>query len=78
MKFLCKQKEIPSQYTKWMTPQFTVEYREGKTNKTADALSRVQRQEEAVIYSLEVSMAYVLSNINSEIKKGSTTDKITQ
>ena len=58
--------------------QFTVEYREGKTNKTADALSRVPRQEEAVFYSLEVSMAYVLSNINSEIKKGSTTDKITQ
>ena len=45
LKYLWEQKEIPSQYAKWLVKlmdfQFTVEYREGRTNKVADALSRV-------------------------------------
>ena len=45
LKYLWEQKEIPSQYAKWLVKlmgfQFTVEYREGRTNKVANALSRM-------------------------------------
>ena len=67
IKYLWEQKEIPSEYAKWlvklMSFQFTVEYREGRTNKVADALSRMipeYRENEAnlqdisVLFSLDV------------------------
>ena len=41
LKYLWEQKKIPSQFAKWMIKlmgfQFTVEYRQGRTNKVADA-----------------------------------------
>ena len=48
LKYLWEQREIPSQFAKWLVKlmgfRFTVEYIEGRTNKAADALSRVQLQ----------------------------------
>ena len=53
LKYLWEQREIPSQYAKWLVKligfQFTVEYREGRTNKVADALSRVNMEHDATL-----------------------------
>ena len=67
LKYLWVQKEIPSQYAKWLVKlmgfQFTIKYREGRTNKVANALLRVNLenlendatlQEISVLFSLDV------------------------
>ena len=51
LKYLWEQKEIPIQYAKWLVKlmgfHFTIEYRAGRTNKVADALSRVTYEDGA-------------------------------
>ena len=58
LKYLWEQREIPSQYAKWLVKlmgfQFTVKYREGRTNKVADALSRVNMELDAILKEISV------------------------
>ena len=70
LKFLCDQREIPTQCTKWLAKfigqQFTVEYREDKTNKAVNGLSWVSKSEETEMELLDyVDIIYFIENIFS-------------
>ena len=71
LKYLWEQKEIPSQYAKWLVKlmgfQFTVEYREGRTNKVADALSRVTEEHTATLQDISVLLSPDIAAIGQEV-----------
>ena len=71
LKYLWEQKEIPSQYAKWLVKlmgfQFTVEYREGRTNKVADALSRVIGEHDATLQEISVLLLPDIEAIGQEV-----------
>ena len=71
LKYLWEQKEIPSQYAKWLVKlmgfQFTVEYQEGRTNKVADALSRVNVEHDATLQEILVLLSPDIEAICQEV-----------
>ena len=74
LKYLWEQREIPSQYAKWLVKlmgfQFTIEYREGRTNKAADALSRVHLQnqgDDATLQEITVLFSPDVKAISQEV-----------
>ena len=73
LKYLWEQREIPSQYAKWLVKlmgfQFTVEYREGRTNKVADALSRVNMEHDATLQEISVLFSPDIEAICQEVLK---------
>ena len=80
LKYLWEQKEIPSQFAKWMIKlmgfQFTVEYRQGRTNKVADALSRVTYEQEAACNEVSVLLTPAVEAIKQEFIKDPDLKKI--
>ena len=75
LKYLWEQK-IPSHYAKWLEKlmgfQFTVEYWEGRTNKIADALSRVSpenMENEANLQDISVLLSPDVLVIGREVRK---------
>ena len=73
LKYLWEQREIPSQYAKWLVKlmgfQFTVKYREGRTNKVADALSRVNMELDAILKEISVLFLPDIEAICQEVLK---------
>ena len=71
LKYLWEQKEFPSQYAKWLVKlmgfQFSVEYCEGRTNKVADALSRVNGEHDATLQEISVLLSPDIEAIGQEI-----------
>ena len=71
LKYLWEQKEIPIQYAKWLVKlmgfQFTVEYRAGRTNKVADALSRVTYKDDALLQDISVLFSPDVEPIRQEV-----------
>ena len=71
LKYLWEQKEVPSQYAKWLVKlmgfQFTIEYREGKSNKVADALSRMPQQDSATINDISAITVIDFDTIHNEV-----------
>ena len=71
LKYLWEQKEIPIQYAKWLVKlmgfQFTVEYRAGRTNKVADALSRVTYKDDAILQDISVLFSPDVEAIRQEV-----------
>ena len=71
LKYLWEQKEIPSQYAKWLVKlmgfQFTVEYCEGRTNKVANTLSRVNVEHDATLQQISVLLSPDIEAIGQEV-----------
>ena len=71
LKYLWEQKEVPSQYAKWLVKlmgfQFTIEYREGKSNKVADALSRMPQEDSITINDISAITITDFDTIHSEV-----------
>ena len=81
LKYLWEQKEIPSQYAKWLVKlmgfQFIVEYREGRTNKVADALSKVNVEHDATLQEISVLLLPDIEAICQEVFQDPSLLKIT-
>ena len=71
LKYLWEQKEIPIHYAKWLVKlmgfQFTVEYRAGRTNKVADALSRMNHDDDASLHEISVLLSPDVEAIRQEV-----------
>ena len=83
LKYLWEQKEISSQFAKWLVKlmgfQFTVKYREGRTNKVADALSRMipeSKENEANLQDISVLFLSDVLAIGREARQDQTLRKI--
>ncbi|CAA6654080.1 unnamed protein product [Spirodela intermedia] len=80
LKFLLDQKEIHSEYHKWviklMEFNFQIQYKEGKKNTTADALSRAAQLREAVVAIMCIAQGIDVTKINKEVEDDVRLSKI--
>ena len=71
LKYLWEQKEVPSQYAKWIVKlmgfQFTIKYREGKSNKVANALSRMPQEDSVTINDISAITITDFDTIHTEV-----------
>ena len=71
LKYLWEQKEIPIQYAKWLVKlmgfQFTIEYLAGRTNKVADALSKVTYKDDAILQEIYVLFSPDVETLRQEV-----------
>ncbi|CAA7399003.1 unnamed protein product [Spirodela intermedia] len=71
LKFLFGQKEIHSEYHKWITKlmgfNFQIQYKEGKKNETADALSRAPQLSKVVVAPMCTAQGVDVTTINKEL-----------
>ena len=82
LKYLWEQKEIQSRYARWMVKlmgfRFHIEYREGRTNKVADALSRVPQESEVNCNDISVLLSPTVEALKHEARSDPHLAKIIQ
>ncbi|CAA7388549.1 unnamed protein product [Spirodela intermedia] len=80
LKFLLDQKEIHSEYHKWVIKlmgfNFQIQYKEGKKNTTVDALSRAAQLREAVVAIMCIAQGIDVTKINKEVEDDERLSKI--